>query len=79
MTLTLANTITLVSSLLVAGGIWLIYTGSPVGGGPGFYADQALINELRRVGLRKRTQRCIGLALALSGCALQAASLFLLP
>ena len=77
--MTLAKTITLVSILLAAGGSWLIYTGSPVGGGPGVIANQALLDEMKRAALRKLKQRRIGLALVLSGCALQAFSLLLLP
>ena len=78
--MTLAKDITLAMSiLLVAVGRLLTNTGLPVGGGPSFYANEALLAEMRRVGRRKLKQRRVGLALVLSGCALQAASLFLLP
>jgi hypothetical protein len=68
----------LTSILVGAIGAYLIYKGSPPGGGPGVVANQAVLDEIRHVGLHNKRLQRIGLVLVLLGLVGQAI-LLLLP
>ena len=74
---TISKAVGLLAIIFGIAGTWLIYKGSSGGSGLGAYVNQALIDEVRRVGKYKQNQQIIGLIFMLISFAFQAAILFL--
>jgi hypothetical protein len=75
---TVTKDISLLAVILGFGGAWLTFKGGDSGGGLGAYANQALIDEMRRIGKSKKRQQKIGFILILISLFLQG-SILLFP
>jgi len=68
---TAARIIGLLSLILIAVGTYLLYKGSPPGGGPSVFSNERVLAEIQRVRSRNQRLQRSGLALLLLAAALQ--------